>query len=205
MTDSKYTHLLVITDESGSMSPVANDMRGALNTFFKDQAEVKGKCLVDYYNFSSVVDKRYEDKPVADAEAMLNPHGMTALLDAVGVGVTDLGKKLAALPEGERPGTVIVAVVTDGYENMSRKWSASAIKELIKQQEDEYSWQFTFLGANMDAVAVGESFGFSAQSSLTYDVHNTGAMSASLSNHTTRIRGGDFTGYTSDERAAQNV
>ena len=42
---------------------------------------------------------------------MLQPRGGTALYDALGRLITDVGAELAALPEDERPGTVIVVVI----------------------------------------------------------------------------------------------
>lgn len=202
MTNSNYTHLLTIVDRSGSMYPVQEDMRGALNEFFKSQAEAEGKCLVDYVQFDGTVEYVYRDKPVAEATAILEPRGSTALLDAIGLAVTDLGKRFAEMSEDERPGTVVVAVVTDGYENSSREWTAETIKALIEQQEDQYNWDFTFLGANMDAVAVGGAYGFKAEKSLTYNTAFAGATAQSLSAHVHRTRSGDKTGYTSEERLA---
>jgi len=205
LTDKNYTHLLTIVDRSGSMFPVAEDMRGALDSFFAEQAKLEGRALVDYVQFDHNYELVFEDKEVGEAKAQLTPAGSTALLDAVGKAVTDLGKKLAAKPEDERPGTVMVIVVTDGYENSSTEWKPQDVRDLIKQQEDKYNWQFTFLGANMDAVAVGANFGFRAETSLTYDTGNTYAMASSLHAHTTRTRVGDFSGYTQDERDAQGV
>lgn len=205
MTDANYTHLLFVVDRSGSMAPVAEDMIGGINTVFDEQAEAEGKCLVDYVQFDSIYEVVFEDRPVDKARAVLTPRGGTALLDAVGRAATDLGRKLRNLPEDQRPGTVMVVVVTDGYENSSREWTAESVKALIKNQEDKYNWQFTFLGANMDAVAVGANFGFHAHNSLTYDTGNTVAMASALSNHTHRVRGGDYSGYTQVERDEQNV
>lgn len=202
MTDSNYTHLLAVVDRSGSMFGVQEDMRGALNEFFKSQAEAEGKCLVDYVQFDDTYEVVYTDRDASEAVAVLEPRGMTALLDAVGKSANDLGKKLAALPEDQRPGTVIVAVITDGLENASRDWTNESIKALIKEQEEKYNWEFTFLGANMDAVSVGGAMGFKAESSLTYNTAFAGATAQSLSAHTHRVRGGVKTGYTSDERLA---
>ncbi len=47
------------------------------------------------------------------------PRGSTALLDAIGRTVTELGTALAAMPEEERPCKVIVIIMTDGLENAS--------------------------------------------------------------------------------------
>lgn len=203
MTDSSYSHILAIVDRSGSMAWAAEDMRGGLDSFFAEQAKLEGKALVDYVQFDSEYEKVFEDVPAGEAKAVLNPRGSTALLDAVGKAVTDLGEKLAAKKEGQRPGRVIVVVVTDGYENASTEWNKKSVAELIKQQEDKYDWDFTFLGANMDAVAVGQSFGFKADKSLTYDAYNTSAMSASLNNYVTQSRlVGNAASYTQEDREA---
>ncbi|WP_405133781.1 hypothetical protein [Nocardia sp. NBC_01388] len=82
--------------------------------------------------------------------------------------ITDVGSELAARDEAERPGTVILVVLTDGHENSSREWSHAAVKALITQQQDIYHWNFLFLGANIDAVAIGTDMGFSARRSITY-------------------------------------
>ena len=205
MTDAKYTHLLVIVDRSGSMSGIKNDMIGGLDQFFAEQAKDEGVTLVDYVQFDNEYEVVFTDTPVADAKAQLSPRGSTALLDAVGKGATDLGKKLANLPEARRPGNVIVVVVTDGYENASKEWKADGVRALIKEQEEKWNWTFTFLGANMDAVAVGATFGVSAGYSMTYDTGNTYAMASSLSSNVTRTKGGDRRGYTQEERESQKA
>jgi hypothetical protein len=163
-------------------------MRNALDTFFKDQAKEEGVALVDYVQFDNTVETVFTDREVSKAEAVLQPRGGTALLDAVGKSVVELGEKLAGKDEDKRPGLVQVVVVTDGFENASQEWTASKVRDLIKQQTDKYGWDFVFLGANMDAQQVGASFGFDPNKSLTYDTHNTGAMSASLSGYTSNTR-----------------
>jgi hypothetical protein len=182
------------------MSSIQDDMREALNEFFKGQAAVDGKCLVDYVQFDTTVEQNYQDKPVKDAKAVLEPRGMTALYDGIGIGASALGKRLAALDETERPGTVIVVVVTDGYENASQEWSREAVKTLIETQESKYNWEFNFLGANMNAAMVGAQMGFKGKNTLTYSTAHTGATMDSLNMQVTRSRGGDKSGYTVIER-----
>ena len=94
--------------------------------------------------------------PVADVPPLnLQPRGSTALLDAMGRLITDTGRKLVALSENERPGNVIVAIMTDGMENASREWTHPAIKSLVEQQTKDYGWQFLYMGADQDAIEVG--------------------------------------------------
>lgn len=202
MTDSNYTHILAVVDRSGSMNAVQGDMRGALDAFFKAQAEVEGKCLVDYVQFDHDYEVVYTDRKVSEAKAVLEPRGMTALLDAIGHSVVDLSTKLKALPEAHRPGKVVVVVITDGFENSSKEWTATTVKALIGQMESEFDWAFTFLGANMDAVSVGEGFGFNPNQSLTYNTSNMEETSSALHAHVTRTRSGLVSGYTSEERQA---
>ena len=98
----------------------------------------------------------------------LDPRGSTALLDSIGRLIVDAGARLAALPEGERPGTVVVAVMTDGLENASREWTHPAIKALVDQQTGAYGWQFLYMGADQDAVEVGSGLGIDAAHAMTW-------------------------------------
>ena len=201
MTNSNYTHLLAIVDRSGSMYPIQEDMRGALDALFAEQAKLDGTCLVDYVQFDTEYTLVFEDTDVSKAKAVLEPRGGTALLDAIGKASTDLGKKLAEKPEAERPGKVIVAVITDGMENSSRDWTAENVKALIKEQEEKYDWDFTFLGANMDAVSVGASFGFNPDKSLTYNTSKTGDTVSVLSSYVGATRAGVNASYSDADRS----
>lgn len=185
------------------MVTIAQDMVGGLNQLFSEQAELGQKCLVDYVQFDDSYELVFENKPVEDARAVLKPRGSTALLDAIGRSVTDLGEKFARMSEAKRPGTVVVIVITDGYENASREWSASAIKQLIEQQESEWNWDFNFLGAGLDAVDVGVTYGFKAGKSMAYNIGNTSAMASAVSASVTRTRTGLDSTYTTEEREAQ--
>ena len=116
--------------------------------------------LAQFDNHYEVV---YADRPRRRRAALdLQPRGSTALLDAMGRLITDAGARLAALAEDERPGTVIVAIMTDGHENASREWTHPAIKALVEQQTEAYGWQFLYMGADQDAIEVGASIGVAA-------------------------------------------
>ena len=76
--------------------------------------------------------------------------------------------ELAALPEDERPGTVLVAVFTDGHENSSVEANGALVKALVERQQGKWGWQFTYLGANQDAVLTAGGLGIKAEDALTY-------------------------------------
>lgn len=200
MTDSNYSHILAIVDRSGSMSACSETMTEALNEYFKGQAALPGTCKVDYVQFDDSYEQVFSDRPVSYAQAVIEPRGMTALLDAVGKASVALGEKLKRLPEHKRPGRVQVVIVTDGHENASNEWTYEKVKELVEQQESQWNWDYVFLGANIDAPAVGARFGVKGQSSITFATANAGQTMNSLNNYTTSYRGGQAAAFSDEDR-----
>jgi hypothetical protein len=173
MTNPNLTHLYFLLDRSGSMNSIVEDTVGGFDAFIAEQRrfteEAPGECRVTLAQFDDAYEEVYADRPIADVPSLvLQPRGTTALLDSVARIVLDAGKRLATLPEDQRPGTVIVGIMTDGLENASREWSHPQVKQLIETQTRDYQWQFLYLGADQDAVEVGMSIGVSAGHSVTY-------------------------------------
>ncbi|MBJ7359642.1 vWA domain-containing protein [Nocardioides sp.] len=169
MTRSDLTHLYFLLDRSGSMQSIKSDIEGGFAAFVEEQRGGTGECLASLAQFDDVYEVVYTDRPVADVPPLdLRPRNMTALHDAMGRLVTEAGAKLAALPEDQRPGTVIVAIMTDGLENASKEWTAPAVKALVEEQTTTYGWEFLYMGADQDAVEVGVGLGIPAASSVTY-------------------------------------
>lgn len=179
MTNSQRTLIAVLLDRSGSMESIRSDTEGGFNAFIDEQGKQPGEASVTLAQFDTEYEVVYANRPIADVPRLeLQPRGGTALYDGVGRLITDVGAELAARPEDERPGTVIVLVMTDGHENSSREWTHEAVSAAVKRQETEFSWAFVFLGANMDAVAIGQQMGFSPNTSMTYAASEQGVASA---------------------------
>ncbi len=169
MTRADLTHLYFLLDRSGSMQSIKTDTEGGFAAFIDEQRASDGECRVTLAQFDNEYDVVYSSLPVADVPPLdLQPRGSTALLDAMGRLITTAGAELTALPEDDRPGTVVVAVMTDGYENSSHEWTHPAVKALVEQQTHDYSWQFLYMGADQDAIEVGASLGVAAAHSVTY-------------------------------------
>ena len=83
---------------------------------------------------------------------------MTALFDAVGMEVVRTGEDLAALPEQERPGRVLLVVVTDGHENSSHEYTLERVRSMLAVQREQFGWEVRFLGAD-DAAWQGQALG----------------------------------------------
>jgi hypothetical protein len=169
MTNPNLTHLYFLLDRSGSMHTIVDDTVGGFASFIAEQRKSPGECKVTLAQFDDIYEEVYADRPIAEVPSLvLQPRNTTALLDSVARLVIDAGKRLEALPEEQRPGTVIVGIMTDGMENASREWSHAQVKQLIERQTNDYQWQFLYLGADQDAIEVGMSIGVDAGHSVTY-------------------------------------
>jgi hypothetical protein len=169
MTDQNLSHIYFLLDRSGSMTSIRTETIAGFDAFIAEQRKVPGQCQVTLAQFDDQYDVVYVDRDVHAVPSLeLNPRGSTALLDALGRLIVSAGEKLAALPEDKRPDSVVVGVMTDGYENASRDWTHDRIKVLIEQQTRDYGWEFLYLGADQDAIEEGSKMGFAAGKSMTY-------------------------------------
>lgn len=181
MTRENYTSVNVIIDRSGSMSRLTTDTIGGFNTFLADQKNVPGDvsftlCLFDSHH--KLVHDSVELSSVPDLnEKTYRAGGNTALLDALGTTIDNVGNKLAALPEEERPSKVIFLIITDGEENASREYTLEQIRTKVAHQREVYSWEFVFMGANIDAISAGTNLGISAANSINYSANSIGTKS----------------------------
>ena len=127
------------------------------NSFLQEQQRAKGLAKLTLILFDHEYLVPIDALPVAEILPLDNdsyvPHGSTALLDATGRAIDELGARLAALPEKDRPVQVIVAILTDGLENSSQNYTWQQVADAIRRQSEQYRWTFLFLGANQDAIA----------------------------------------------------
>ncbi|MBB5632724.1 hypothetical protein BKA04_000947 [Cryobacterium mesophilum] len=202
MTDSNYTALLIILDRSGSMSDIRDDMVGGLEQLIADQAQQPGMLTIDIVTFDELIEHTHAFAQPQDVKVELVPRGSTALYDAVGWSFNTFGKALADLPEHARPGTVLVAIVTDGHENASHEYTADTIKTMITHQREKFGWDITFLGANQDAVLEAQKIGIAPGDALTYAASAAGvsASRAAMSRKMADSRQGVRTEFTQEER-----
>lgn len=208
--NKEHTKIVVVLDESGSMSTIRKDTIGGFNTFIQDQRKVPGTADVTVISFNSRPKTVHDSVPLTSSSLELNdsnyrPSGNTALLDAIGLAITSVGEKLSALPESDRPGKVIVVILTDGEENASTDYRRSQINEMITHQREKYSWDFVFLGANQDAFHEAGKLGISQGSTMSYAASAQGMTTnyVNLSKSISRSRvGGLSVSFTDAERKA---
>ena len=162
--ETKHLKIVFIIDESGSMQGSNSDVIEGFNSFIeKQKTENRGKITVSLYKFNNLVTRVISNKSAAKVRKLTNedynPSGFTALYDAIGQAIHETDKQLSALPEKERPDKVMVVIITDGEENASKEFSATAIKSTISTHEELLHWSFIFLGSGLsdfkDAEAIG--------------------------------------------------
>lgn len=162
-----YLHVCVVLDASGSMSSVENDVKGTFDAFVAEQSQKPGKTVLDVYQFSNSTERIVRAADLATFENNLmrdyRCNGMTALNDAVCQAIDELGAEFAAMPPAERPGDVVVAILTDGEENASQRFTNADVKERVKRQTEVYDWSFLYLAADIDAFATGARLGLSTE------------------------------------------
>jgi hypothetical protein len=94
------------------------------NSFLFEQQQTGGLAKLTLLLFDDEYLVPMNGMPVAEilplnSESYVT-RGSTALPDAIGRTSDELGARLATLPEQDRPGRVIVAILTDGMENSSQ-------------------------------------------------------------------------------------
>lgn len=205
-------HISVVQDSSGSMMGREEATISGFNEYLKTLKRDKDGTPVrlTLTQFDTTYRTLYEDNALADVNEMTNeefiPGGATALLDAVGDTITRLSKVMDSADRA------LVLVMTDGYENSSRRFNHPTIVDLIKEKEGTGRWTFVYLGADQDAWAAGTSLGFRGGNTYSYAGTSSGISStfsglAGVTNTHKRSRRGMSASFGTDvaKDAAENI
>ncbi|MDR7077192.1 uncharacterized protein YegL [Neobacillus niacini] len=175
--NSSLTEIIFLLDRSGSMGGLESDTIGGFNAFIDKQRKLEGKTLVTTVLFDDdyeVVWNGVGAEKIKLTEKEYYVRGCTALLDAVGKTILDVGCRLSKTCEEDRPEKVIFVITTDGFENSSREFTYEKVKELIKHQQEKYSWEFIFLGANIDVEKEADSLGIDSVNAFNFEASKDG-------------------------------
>lgn len=181
------------------MAPLKEAAIAGFNEFLQSQLDSPGDANLSLMLFDNEFDKIYDRTPLQEVRGLddttYEPRASTSLLDAIGQAITGLGKQLSAEPEEKRPGKVIVAIYTDGYENSSREYTLDKINKMITHQREVYAWEFMFLAANQDAIATATQMGIdrSMASSVEYSAKGMRDSTASFNRKVKSMRSNNRT------------
>ena len=172
------TELVFILDRSGSMAGLEADTIGGFNAMIEKQRGEPGEAVISTVLFDNetevIHDRIHLDRVPRLTEKEYYVRGCTALLDAVGGAIHHIGNVHKYAREEDRPEKTLFVITTDGMENASRRYTYDKVKAMIERQREKYSWEFLFLGANIDAAREAARFGIRADCAADYHADSMG-------------------------------
>ena len=196
---------LIIIDESGSMQSIKKEAIDSVNETIQTIRSAQRKHeeqehLVTLVTFNDDVKSVYECVPVNEVKELTAenycPDCCTALYDAMGMSLNVLRKSVAEVD------TVLVTIVTDGYENASREYDGKAIKALVDELKAK-GWVFAYIGANHDVESA--AINISITNVMSFEASDSGVRSlnrklaCARSRFFDRIADGNFSSAEANE------
>ena len=161
-----HTQVFFLLDMTGSMGENKSVTIDAFNEYVgglkSDEATTDSKFSLAVFNSEIGVGLNMEKGPLSDVPKLseLNyvPNGATPLYDAIGFSIDSLD---------DVEGSVLFIILTDGYENSSRRFNQHDITKKITRKTEQ-DWKFVFLGCDIDAMHEGRNIGISEESTKSY-------------------------------------
>jgi hypothetical protein len=160
------THVLFVTDRSGSMYELAKDVRGGFNQQIEElrkdpEPDVEFRVSVTLFNHEQY--RLCENVPLEQVPLMDEKNyatgGNTALFDAIGDTVSKFKETHPVLGEDK----VLLVIQTDGEENASQRYNRIMIQMCLDAIKAE-GWAVLYLGQGAEGFQGGAHVG--TQSSL---------------------------------------
>lgn len=201
------THLFCIIDRSGSMSGLEHSTVEGYNEYLKSLSKEKDVILTTVL-FDHEIIVFNDSTPIKKSKKLTRndyqPRGSTALIDAVCKTINENKSKV------KKNDNALVLIITDGAENCSSEYNSKQLHDLVTKLEKK-NWTFTYLGANQDAWAVTQAYGFKAGNVSVYRSTATGtvkafaSMSANTVNYVRTSGSNSGTFYSDDKESLQNA
>lgn len=186
----KTTHAIFVIDRSGSMTScrqaTIDGYNEQLEAFRKGKQKVQISCLqFDYvYGDDNSMNVLYENaKPASVAnltEETYEPRGSTPMLDAVGFAIT-MGDR------DTKSDAILVTIISDGYENASRKETYESIAAKIKARTAKGNWTFAYVGANQDLAEVSQRMNIPIGNTMAYAATDAGTRNMYATSNSSRM------------------
>ncbi|MFM7662382.1 MAG: vWA domain-containing protein [Bacteroidota bacterium] len=205
MNNKTIYHFVV--DQSGSMSGLENETIEGFNSQLKTIKKLKEEfpqneyvVSVTYFEdevFDIIRFGKVEEIPLLNRENY-NPGTSTSLLDAIGLTINSIEVKFGNEINDDKASVVIV-ILTDGYENSSRKYTYEQIAKNIDRLNETKKWIFTFLGAGVNAKSIADRINIHSRNVASFDKAFCGPKLKKISNSVRRYEENKSMGLISDD------
>lgn len=168
--------VVFVIDKSGSMSGSEENTISSFNEYIEREYNNSYNTTVTTILFSDNYNYLYRRKNIKNIKKMTADDyivgGCTALYDALGNGINYIDEC--------QTNKVMFIIITDGYENASKKFNSFKIRNMIKKHKN---WEFIYIGADIDSYATGGSIGIKKENIANYkkDTKGTNLLFRSIS------------------------
>lgn len=176
MTSSDNQDVIgLLADRSGSMAAVVKQAKDGMNGFIGNmQGDPAGQnSLFMLSTFDSMGFDLLRRGIMSGIEKLkdgeFKPRALTPLIDAAHWSILEMAK----LGNGRK----ILAILTDGLENASKKHTKKELKALIEAKRAE-GWIIIYLGANFDAWQEAEAIGIPKEFAMNFRANGHVAQNA---------------------------
>lgn len=206
------TKIVFLIDRSSSMETLRDSVIDGFNEFIAGQKLQKDLCTVSLYQFDDIFEEVFTNKSLDEVQKLDRntyvPRGMTALYDSITRCINLTNTIVCPMDQ------TLIVIQTDGAENASKESSSQSVKALIETKQAE-GWNFTFIGANLDAIAAARTIGIGASAALQFNSNElsnkavyglmTNKVSSYRSMKSTGAEGQAAIDYLSEERTSVDI
>lgn len=164
--EKKKIDVVFLLDKSLSMKRSEEATIKGYNDYLKDQK--KKNSLITTVLFNDEYELLHFREDVKNVKKLnknsYNVDGCTALYDAIGKTIKKLDKEI-------KDNKVLFIITTDGLENASTDYDKEKISKMIKHHK---SWEFIYIGANIDSYVEGSKLGIPKKNIANYSKDKKG-------------------------------
>lgn len=175
------THVAIVLDRSGSMESCRDATISGFNEYItgiRNAAQSGRNTRVSLSVFNHDLETILFETPVDRLRPLSRetyvPNGNTAMLDAVG---HTLDRLVSEVQDGADD-AFLVCIISDGYENASRRYTYSDVAERIQQLTSSGNWTFTYLGSNQDLSVISQQLNIPQGNVASYAATASGTLEA---------------------------
>jgi hypothetical protein len=192
------TEILMLIDQSGSMASCSHGLKEGFKTFIEEQKQDPSECFITLTTFNTSWETLHmgsgngdqdgnnvQLKSVAVREpiqtcplitdAWYRPTGGTPILDAIGFTI-NRAKYMISDSIGAQ---VVLAIVTDGEENASTKYTGVEVAAMLKYLQ-KAGWQFLWISIGADTLKDAMEIGIPKTAYFELDDDNPKAIKQAL-------------------------